>query len=427
MSDSPLRGTLESKQSNRQHLGNPSATLYNQTTMHHGKTSIFLFFLIIGTSVFPNGSSTGLASAKPSNPLLFIEGASLGMNILQNFMPGKDQSSDEQFPSIIYGAVTNNKDNNIRNENIGGSISFGSNVQQEGNYYGSQPSYGQSSSGPYIMSDLPLRGTLESKQSNRQHLANPSATLYNQTTMHHVKTSIFLLFLIIGTSVFPNGGSTGLVNAKPFAPLVVMAGASLGMEIMNSVMSMNKKPAGQHRRKIVYGSETNNEENTYDNRNVKVLPSGSSSTRAYWKNSPDLINDGLKALANHYEDQAPRSPGHINYASITNQLGNDFDDSHIGGDVSLGSNTVQRHNDYTGSRNRPGVVITYGSETNQGFNSYNFANVGGDHALLRLSFVEHSSDPGCKIPDITFEYDNGHVRVVVFFTVDSRPSVSLKK
>lgn len=97
--------------------------------------------------MFPNGSSTGLASAKPSNPLLFIEGASLGMNILQNFMPGKDQSSDEQFPSIIYGAVTNNKDNNIRNENIGGSISFGSNVQQEGNYYGSQPSYGQSSSG----------------------------------------------------------------------------------------------------------------------------------------------------------------------------------------------------------------------------------------------------------------------------------------
>lgn len=69
--------------------------------------------------------------------------------------------------------------------------------------------------------------------------------------------------------MFPNGGSTGLVNAKPFAPLVVMAGASLGMEIMNSVMSMNKKPAGQHRRKIVYGSETNNEENTYDNRNVK--------------------------------------------------------------------------------------------------------------------------------------------------------------
>nr|QZB49063.1 BV-like protein [Cotesia vestalis bracovirus] len=61
---------------------------------------------------------------------------------------------------------------------------------------------------------------------------------------------------------------------------------------------------------------------------TSMLPSGSSSTRAYWKNSPDLINDGLKALANHYEDQAPRSPGHINYASITNQLGNDFDDTH---------------------------------------------------------------------------------------------------
>lgn len=107
-----------------------------------------------------------------------------------------------------------------------------------------------------------------------------------------------------------------------------------------------------------------------------MLPSGSSSRTAYLQNSLD-INDGLKALANHYEDQAPQSPGQINYASITNQFGNDFDNNHIGGDISLGSDTVQRHNDYSGSRNRPGLVFTYGSETSQGFNSYNFANVGG--------------------------------------------------
>lgn len=96
--------------------------------------------------MFPNGSSTGLASAKPFNPLPFIEGASLGMNILEKFMPGK-KSSDEQSPSIIYGAVTNNKDSNYVNEHVAGSISFGSNVQQENNYFAGQSSYGQSSSG----------------------------------------------------------------------------------------------------------------------------------------------------------------------------------------------------------------------------------------------------------------------------------------
>ncbi|KAH0547153.1 hypothetical protein KQX54_017277 [Cotesia glomerata] len=45
MSDLPRRSTLEFKQSDRQHLDNSSATLYNRTTMLHGKTSRLLNLL----------------------------------------------------------------------------------------------------------------------------------------------------------------------------------------------------------------------------------------------------------------------------------------------------------------------------------------------------------------------------------------------
>ncbi|CAD6243411.1 GSCOCT00014259001.2-RA-CDS [Cotesia congregata] len=104
--------------------------------MHHGKTSIFLFFLIIGTSVFPNGSSTGLASAKPMGPLI-MAGITVGAEILQNVM--KPQAA-QRAPKIIYGAETNNKNNAIDNKNVQGSLSFGSNTQQQNNYFGKRRS-----------------------------------------------------------------------------------------------------------------------------------------------------------------------------------------------------------------------------------------------------------------------------------------------
>ncbi|KAG8040029.1 hypothetical protein G9C98_001782, partial [Cotesia typhae] len=104
--------------------------------MRHGKTAIFLFFLIIGTSVFPNGSSTGLTSAKSFNPLPFYEGATQAWIIIDKLMHEKEKPNEEPASNIIYGAVTNNKDNHYNNERVAGTLSFGSTLKQEDNYFG---------------------------------------------------------------------------------------------------------------------------------------------------------------------------------------------------------------------------------------------------------------------------------------------------
>ncbi|AGO14496.1 BV5 family protein [Diolcogaster facetosa bracovirus] len=125
---------------------------------------------------------------------------------------------------------------------------------------------------------------------------------------------------------------------------------------------------------------------------TSMLPRGSSSRQVHSPYSPDLINQGLQLLAKRFEDQAPQNQEQISYASITNQFANDFDNKHIGGNVSLGSNTVQKHNYFTGSyqSSRPNVVRTYGSQTNQGFNSYNFAHVGGEMNVGSNTFQENN-------------------------------------
>nr|CCQ19257.1 conserved hypothetical protein BV5 [Cotesia sesamiae Kitale bracovirus] len=105
--------------------------------MHHGKTAIFLFFLIIGTSMFPNGSSTGLANAKPIGPLAIVAGASLGMEIINNLMPkDKHPAAGEYGRKIVYGAETTNDGNTYNNRNVRGPVSFGSTAVQRRNYYG---------------------------------------------------------------------------------------------------------------------------------------------------------------------------------------------------------------------------------------------------------------------------------------------------
>nr|ABK57038.1 hypothetical protein GIP_L1_00520 [Glyptapanteles indiensis] len=97
--------------------------------MTFAKISIFLFCLIIGTSVFPNGSPTGLASAKPASRLEVFESKG---NIEPDFGQNSGSNSDS---FIIYGAVTNQKGAFFHNENIGGSVSYGSITSQNNNNF----------------------------------------------------------------------------------------------------------------------------------------------------------------------------------------------------------------------------------------------------------------------------------------------------
>lgn len=90
--------------------------------------------------MFPNGSSTGLAYAKPMG---VGTGILMGLDFLNNIM-SLNKQPEMNMPDIIYGSLTNNKDNIIRNENVNGSISFGSNTVQNGNVYGGQPPYDNS-------------------------------------------------------------------------------------------------------------------------------------------------------------------------------------------------------------------------------------------------------------------------------------------
>ncbi len=86
--------------------------------------------------MFPNGSPTGLASAKPFGPAVAAAATEVGLAILDKIMPGfGGNSGSESNGQIIYGAMTNQQEANIHNENVGGSVSLGSVVQQNNNVY----------------------------------------------------------------------------------------------------------------------------------------------------------------------------------------------------------------------------------------------------------------------------------------------------
>ncbi|AAZ04276.1 hypothetical protein ORF504 [Cotesia plutellae polydnavirus] len=92
--------------------------------MVYTKTSIFLFFLIIGTSVFPSGSSPGLAYAKPANSLHTWNELKI-YDIIEHFSHlANQQPRNNQDPYVIYGAITNNEGNTYVNKNIRGTVTF---------------------------------------------------------------------------------------------------------------------------------------------------------------------------------------------------------------------------------------------------------------------------------------------------------------
>ncbi|CAD6243413.1 GSCOCT00013060001.2-RA-CDS [Cotesia congregata] len=123
---------------------------------------------------------------------------------------------------------------------------------------------------------------------------------------------------------------------------------------------------------------------------TSMLPSGSSSSLPYSQPPPDLLVQGLQELANRLENQAPSSKSSTSYGSITNQFDNQFDNDHIDGDVSLGSGTVQKNNNFGDAGVQTNRVDTYGSITNQGFNSYNFAHIGGKLTVGSNTYQENN-------------------------------------
>nr|BAC45038.1 hypothetical protein [Bracoviriform kariyai] len=101
--------------------------------MLHGKKTIFLFFLIIGTSVFPNGSSAGLAYAKPWVGAA-ITGASLGMDVINRILGTNDQEAGKKVGDIIGGSKTHSDDNIIYNTGAGAQTHYSIDTNQNGHY-----------------------------------------------------------------------------------------------------------------------------------------------------------------------------------------------------------------------------------------------------------------------------------------------------
>ncbi|AAZ04270.1 hypothetical protein ORF302 [Cotesia plutellae polydnavirus] len=86
--------------------------------MVHTKTSIFLFFLIFGTSVFPNGSPTGLAyarSGKMPGMTGMLDGMGSVMDLFQKFTYNSNSNQESGGkPQVVYGGVTHNENNRYR-------------------------------------------------------------------------------------------------------------------------------------------------------------------------------------------------------------------------------------------------------------------------------------------------------------------------
>ncbi len=86
--------------------------------------------------MFPNGSPTGLASAKPFGPAVAAAATQVGLTILDKIMPGfGGNSGSESNGQIIYGAMTSQENASIYNKDIGNSVSLGSTLVQNGNTY----------------------------------------------------------------------------------------------------------------------------------------------------------------------------------------------------------------------------------------------------------------------------------------------------
>nr|ACE75121.1 hypothetical protein GFP_L7_0630 [Glyptapanteles flavicoxis] len=97
--------------------------------MVFAKTSILLFCLILGTSVFSNGSSTGLASAKPAIRSEAYELLGINVpNLNQNFRRNLDYVK-------IYGSITNQQGAVFHDENVSGPVFYGSTTSQNNNIY----------------------------------------------------------------------------------------------------------------------------------------------------------------------------------------------------------------------------------------------------------------------------------------------------
>nr|ACE75120.1 conserved hypothetical protein [Glyptapanteles flavicoxis] len=98
------------------------------------KTSILLFCFILGTSVFPSGSSSGLVYAMP--PPDYIN---QGLRELQNRI-------NSQVPlnggSGIYGSLTNQIGNDFVVTGVRSDVTFGSNAQQKFNNFNDNQSPG---------------------------------------------------------------------------------------------------------------------------------------------------------------------------------------------------------------------------------------------------------------------------------------------
>ena len=85
--------------------------------------------------MFPNGSSTGLANAKPFGPLIAAVIPSIADNVFSSIFPKKNGN---QNPGTIYqGSYTNYENAHMINDNFEGTINYGSSTT--GNNYGPLP------------------------------------------------------------------------------------------------------------------------------------------------------------------------------------------------------------------------------------------------------------------------------------------------
>nr|ABK57021.1 hypothetical protein GIP_L1_00350 [Glyptapanteles indiensis] len=100
------------------------------------KTSIFLLFFIVGTSMFLDGSSTRLAYAKPGLANAIYDDITSGLAMMIPMMPSPSQQPRSNLHKRkYYGSITNQEGATFHDENVRGTVSYKSITIQNGNHF----------------------------------------------------------------------------------------------------------------------------------------------------------------------------------------------------------------------------------------------------------------------------------------------------
>ncbi len=86
--------------------------------------------------MFPDGSASRLAYAKPGRANAIYGGITSGLGMMIPIMPSPSQQSRGNLhEGRYYGSITNQEGATIHNDNVRGTISYKSITTQNGNHF----------------------------------------------------------------------------------------------------------------------------------------------------------------------------------------------------------------------------------------------------------------------------------------------------